>query len=88
MIFAAVSQAVPFLTADRTPMGSAITTLMSRAKPASCSVAGRRCHTSPMAEWPGHFQDVPKSPWSALVRKMTYWVVSGLSRPQCLETRS
>ena len=88
MIFAAESQAVPFMTADSTPMGSAITMLMRSAKPASWSVAGRRCHTRPMAEWPCHFQECPKSPWRALPRKMTYWVVSGLSRPQCLETRS
>ncbi len=77
MIFAAESHTVPFMTADSTPIGSAITTLMSSAKPASCRVAGRRCHTRPMAEWPCHFQELPKSPRSALRRKMRYWVESG-----------
>ena len=74
MIFAAESQPVPFMTAASTPMGRAMTALMSRAKPASWSVAGRRCHTSPMAEWPCHFQEFPKSPRTALLRKMRYCV--------------
>ena len=74
---AAESHAEPFQTAEKTPMGSAITMLMRRANPASCSVAGSRCATRPMAEWPGHFHECPKSPWSAFPMKMTYWVCSG-----------
>ena len=77
MTFAAESQTLPFMTAAITPMGSAITMLMSRAKPASWRVAGRRCRTRPIAEWPCHFQDCPKSPRTALLRKMKYWVWSG-----------
>ena len=77
MTFAAVSQPEPFQTAERMPMGSAIRMLIPRATPASSRVAGRRCHTSPMAEWPGHFHELPKSPRTALLRKMTYWVWSG-----------
>src|SRR5215831_4513640 len=53
MTFAPLSHTVPFLTADRTPMGSAIKALTSSAKPASWSVAGRRSITSPIAEYPG-----------------------------------
>ena len=49
-IFAAESQTVPFMTAASTPIGRAIATLISKAKPASWRVAGRRCATRPMAE--------------------------------------
>ena len=58
-------------------MGSAIKTLTNSAKPASWSVAGRRSITSPIAECPGHFQDMPKSPWSARATKMPYWKWTG-----------
>ena len=61
---------------------------MARAKPASWRVAGKRCATRPMADSPCHFQESPKSPRTALLRKMKYWVWSGLSSPQCLATRS
>jgi hypothetical protein len=88
MIFAAVSQAESFMTADRTPMGGAIRMLMKSANPASWRVAGRRCHTRPMADWPCHFQELPKSPRTPLRRKMRYWVCRGWSSPQYFDTRS
>jgi len=59
---AAASQPVSFATAARTPMGTAIRALMSKAKPASSKVAGRRSMTRPMADWPWYFRDCPKSP--------------------------
>ena len=71
--FATESQTVPFMTADRTPTGNAMATLMSKANPASWSVAGKRSQTRLMAEWPCHFQEFPKSPWTALPRKIAYW---------------
>jgi hypothetical protein len=86
--FAAESQTLSLNTADSTPIGSAMTMLMRRAKPASCSVAGRRCQTSPIAVCPCHFQEWPKSPRTAFERKIAYWVGRGWSSPQCFATRS
>ena len=73
-----MSMGVPFLTAETTPMGTAMSTLTNMAKPASCRLAGMALPMRSIALWPWNLMEGPKSSRSALPTKRKYCSHEGL----------
>ena len=71
-ILPSMSMRVPFFTAETTPIGTAISTLKSRANPASWRLAGSASPMRPIAVCPWNLMESPKLSCRAFHTKRKY----------------